>query len=101
MFGRSNRRTAQGPAYDLRLMINHDPPSGSEYAFDDDMVITTSQSGLAGLVPLWNIAAVQPPHGFDYITNLIGLGGTPSPRAVPQPLINQPQYAAQYISENI
>jgi hypothetical protein len=96
-FGKSQRGTPKGPAYDYRLFLTTD---ARQNALDDDNVILLSQSGLAGLVPLWEISAAQSPTGFDYATNIIGLGGTNSPVDVPQPLVYSPQFAQIFLQEN-
>ena len=100
MFGTVNRRsnaTNNQSSYDFRLFSTTD---ARQYAFDDLHVIATSQSGLAGLMPLHVcVIAAQTPSGFDYTTNFLGLGGTPRPVDVPQPLINQPQFALSFLED--
>lgn len=100
MFGTAKRRENSAnnqTSYDFRLFSTTD---ARQYAFDDYQVLTNSQSGLAGLMPLWpSIIAAQIPSGFDYTTNFIGLGGTPRPVDVPQPLINQPQFALSFLED--
>lgn len=96
MFGKSNRRSDTLPAYDPRSFITTD---ARQNAFDDYMVPLLSQSGLAGLMPLWGMVAAEAPSGFDYTTNLIGLGGTPVPVNALMPLVTQPQWAQTYIAE--
>lgn len=102
MFGTSNRK-ANGKSgnpietsYDFRLFLTSD---ARQYAFDDDMVILTSQSGLAGLRPLWQMIAAEIPNGFDFMTNLVGLGGNPAPVINAQPLIDQPQNALSFLQD--
>lgn len=96
MFGMAKRRVDTGPQYDARMFLTTD---ARQFAFDDYLVITTSQGGLNGLRPLWTMAAAEFPTGFDYMTNLIGLGGTPAPSSLPQPLIAQPRFAASFLAD--
>lgn len=87
MFGKSNRRTPQGPAYDPRIFVTN---NARQQALDDYVVMTLSAGGLAGLRPLYQMVSAEHPHGFDYVTNVIGLGGTrPANQKVnnPQPLL--------------
>lgn len=95
LFGKSKRRTPAGPAYDFRLFLTSD---ARQNAFDDDMVITTSQSGLAGLMPLYQVIAAQLPNGFDYMTSLIGYGGNNSPVAMQVPLIDETDLTGQFLA---
>lgn len=91
-------KTAKNPPlYNFRQFETTD---ARQFAFDDYAMILTSQGGLAGLRPLWNVSAAQVPNGFDYVTNLNGLGGTPSPQHYSQPLIYQPDIATQFLEEN-
>lgn len=100
IFGSSKRRAVSSVAgqssYDYRLFLTSD---ARQYAFDDDMVITTSQSGLAGLRPLWNMLGVETPNGFDFMTALTGLGGNPAPVVSTTPLIDNPQNALSYLQD--
>lgn len=98
IFSRRGKSTGL-PAYDARLQLQTNDARLN--AFDDDMVITTSQSGLAGLVPLWNVVAAETPIGFDYMTNVIGLGGTPYPVSVQEPLVQQPQFVTTFLDEYV
>lgn len=84
--------------YDFRTF---DTTDARQYALDDYHVITLSQSGLAGLMPLHMLESAQTPSGFDWSTNLSLLGGQPSPisNQPTQPLINQPQFAEIFIRE--
>ena len=96
-FFKSSKRAPTGqPNYEPRLFLTTD---ARQNAFDDNWIIPTRQSGLAGLRPLFDVLGAETPSGFDYMTNLIGLGGTPSPVAVNQPLINNPAIAQQFIEE--
>lgn len=97
-FGSNKRRASNGgaPAFDYRSFPNGD---ARQNAIDDYQVITTSQSGLAGIMPLYGMSAAETPSGFDYLTGIQSLGGTPAPVSIPQPLIDQPQFAQTYLSE--
>jgi hypothetical protein len=90
------KRTPTGPAYEPRLFLTTD---ARQQAFDDDCVITTAQSGLAGLVPLWQMIAAELPNGFDYMVNTIGLGGTQYPVSTQEPLVDQPQFLGTFLAE--
>ena len=95
-FGKTNRRSAiEGPAYDPRLFLTTD---ARQQAFDDFCVATMVPYGLT---PVQMIQATEMPRGFDYLMNVIGLGGTPAPSPPAQPLVNLPQYAATYLSESL
>lgn len=98
-FGSANRKTQDtGPIYDFRTFETTD---ARQYALDDYHVITTSQSGLAGLMPLHMLESAQQPSGFDWATNLSLIGGQPSPisQQPTMPLIDQPQFAKTFIEE--
>ena len=96
MFGKSNRRQNGQPAYDERPFITSD---ARQFAFDDLNVIQTSQSGLAGLVPLHFINAAEAASGFDYMTNVIGLGGTVAPVHTTTPLIDDPRFTQSFFED--
>lgn len=79
------KRTAQGPWYEWRGPFR--TTTARQFAFDDYLVVTTAQSGLAGLVPLWGINAAQAPIDFNQTLNVIGLGGNAAPVGVQNPLL--------------
>ena len=99
MFGLANRRAkAGGPQYDLRIFQTND---ARQFAFDDYLAVPNKMSGLAGLVPLWGMIGAEAPRGFDYTTNLVGLGGTPSPvsNVIQSPLVYHPEFATTFLRE--
>jgi hypothetical protein len=72
-------------------------------AYSTFETIPTCQSGLAGAMPVDGISAAQMPNGFDYTTNVLGIGGTmPNNGAINimAPLVQQPQFAQTYMAES-
>lgn len=84
------------PEFEARSFVTVD---ARQNAFIDYQQTSDYLSGTTGAMPAMTMMSAQVPNDFQYVGNVIGIGGTPSPIAngVALPLVTQAPWAETFL----